>query len=1152
MSTSSRPCAVLATYFLLLVAVFSTFSLTSAETLSSTSLCANLLPYSDVVHSYSCQTEAENALAQFPTIWLSLQKLAETAGPQGSCSTCWKDFAILTCMNVYRPNQSAPRAYIARSVCTNTVATGNNTVSSCGVSTTLIGFIQATVPSTIWDCTGPQYSDDPQATTSLVSSNVNVPVPTCQVLSPSSVCAGIINYSIYVPAGLTQATIEASLVARNVSGLWSSVSSGCSASLKKVICARAYLACDRTTLMISLTTPLTAANNPLVQALPFLAVPFPRLPCNSLCVATNASCSVEVEASPVVANILKCDGVSNIIPTQKDCAGNPIVNNIADYPTSSSVLASLSLRSASGSISLPIRSQCNAFPDVISEPLRNTSICYGYVQSYATSVTYAPYTCQDDAEAALSAASVLWGSLSKLSVLAPNSSTCSDDFAVLLCMSIYRPAGRLIHRSVCTRAMGECGVQGSCTTIPNSPLRSFIAATLASSYQAWDCSAPQFSLAPAPVTVPAPVVSPPAMQPRCERINPKSICAGVVDYEVYLPWNNNQATIEALVKDSFTIAVSLSSVKNGCQENMAKLLCSTVYLRCDTTVLSSSLSSYTQGANATLRAVAPLLPYLNVPFPQLPCRSQCEVANRLCTDLLSIPNSALPALVNCTGTSRIVAPTRTCSGLVNTGIPNYPNATTTLAALSVAGTTVAIQSSCNAFITNKTVTPYYYCPSPLRSTVNFDSSNAVLGGPCSLPCPSVAYTGPEWQRADGFTIFLTVVSFIVSTIMVLTWSIFPSKRKQTNLWMFSIAVWIIALMFIVGLGATNSHPSEIGCKDDYTDYVRFRDGGVCVFQGVVLYWSAAASVLWWSVSAIDLFIRIVLGKRVSGAQARTYQIVYQVAAWGIPTLGVFIGLGVKGFGRNTALPMCFFADDAVYWLQWTIWYYPIGFAIFLGAFTMGSIVWVMFKSAARTGTRKKAGWWKQQIRPICFILEFSLIFTFILAYRLYLWRNEREFADAVSVWVSCLMANPDRSKCTDRPTSLPPVALLWLLILSTAGQGIWNFLMFWTQKNNITLWWGLLTGKGVNVVTGAANADSSVTTRDDPSVMSKTGTATGSAGSAGSGRSGGLRDRGVEMNLSSARSQLESPSAHSPTPPITNNPALENQSPALTIDQSQI
>jgi hypothetical protein len=41
----------------------------------------------------------------------------------------------------------------------------------------------------------------------------------------------------------------------------------------------------------------------------------------------------------------------------------------------------------------------------------------------------------------------------------------------------------------------------------------------------------------------------------------------------------------------------------------------------------------------------------------------------------------------------------------------------------------------------------------------------------------------------------------------------------------------------------------------------------------------------------------------------------------------------------------------------------------------------MIRSAQKTGTRKKAGWWTQQIRPIVFILQFQIVFGFILIYR---------------------------------------------------------------------------------------------------------------------------------------------------------------------------
>jgi len=157
----------------------------------------------------------------------------------------------------------------------------------------------------------------------------------------------------------------------------------------------------------------------------------------------------------------------------------------------------------------------------------------------------------------------------------------------------------------------------------------------------------------------------------------------------------------------------------------------------------------------------------------------------------------------------------------------------------------------------------------------------------------------------------------------------------------------------------------------------------------------------------------------------------------------------------------------------------------VGAFSMFSIIRMVVISAQRN---KKTGWWKQQIRPICFILEFTCIFAFVLSYRILLYTHDQEFTESVQVWVACLMANVDRSKCTDRPTTLPPITLLFLLLLFTAGQGIWNFLMFWTQKQNLMLWVGLFTCKGLNgsALNGTASDQSTAgTVSDRTSVGSK-------------------------------------------------------------------
>lgn len=49
---------------------------------------------------------------------------------------------------------------------------------------------------------------------------------------------------------------------------------------------------------------------------------------------------------------------------------------------------------------------------------------------------------------------------------------------------------------------------------------------------------------------------------------------------------------------------------------------------------------------------------------------------------------------------------------------------------------------------------------------------------------------------------------------------------------------------------------------------------------------------------------------------------------------------------------------------------------------MTSIILTMIRSAKRVaGTRKKKNFWLQQIRPLMFILQFLVLFAFIVVYR---------------------------------------------------------------------------------------------------------------------------------------------------------------------------
>jgi hypothetical protein len=120
-------------------------------------------------------------------------------------------------------------------------------------------------------------------------------------------------------------------------------------------------------------------------------------------------------------------------------------------------------------------------------------------------------------------------------------------------------------------------------------------------------------------------------------------------------------------------------------------------------------------------------------------------------------------------------------------------------------------------------------------------------------------------------------------------------------------------------------------------------------------------------------------------------------------------------------------------------------------------------SARATGSTKRAGWWKTQIRPFLFILIFIFIFTFIVAYRANTSAHKKDYTASATEYVTCLISTlGDLTECGEKPRSTPNIGLWFLLLLAVSGQGLFNSIIFGSQWVNVQLWYGLLTGRGTD------------------------------------------------------------------------------------------
>ena len=516
--------------------------------------------------------------------------------------------------------------------------------------------------------------------------------------------------------------------------------------------------------------------------------------------------------------------------------------------------------------------------------------------------------CVTDAENFLKAAPTVWASLK---ILSPTT-TCSSDFAQMMCFAVYKPCQRYVSQEFCQHTLdttaGTCGQQ----------TQGFLAAAVPLFTTVFNCSYALYQPIPrggdGPFVSQATVASlVPADQ--CVELSPTSICRGVVDYPIYLPWSyyGNQSLIENQVATTFTQAFITAATGNGCLESLEKMLCSLVYTRCDRTVLPTSLTPYLTPGSPLAQAV----PFLQLPFPQLPCSSLCDRVQTQCAVLLS-SNAQLAAYANCSAMGTVLTPTMNCAGAaIDAGGANFPNKTSTLATLTLNGYPIPLVSQCNQFISTypTNVSDVFTCPFPLVRSSSGESVNAILGGSCALPCPSIVFSRDDWSRANRFVIGFIVASFVTSLFLWLTWVIFPVKRKQTNTLMFnSCTLWLSFTMLIMSIHS-GGRPSTISCMND-SDYNTQSQGGMCLYVSMCFFFFSIAGVGFWFTASFDLYLKIVLNLKIDMIKQKKLNRAYMSLGWGMPGVLLIIALGTHSLGGTGGTPWCFFQNEAPDYADW--------------------------------------------------------------------------------------------------------------------------------------------------------------------------------------------------------------------------------------------
>ena len=670
------------------------------------------------------------------------------------------------------------------------------------------------------------------------------------------------------------------------------------------------------------------------------------------------------------------------------------------------------------------------------------------------------FSCLSNAEYALKQSPIL---VSLLYEASP-STACAPAVALLLCQSVYAPCAPNSSTTIPCPATSQCSAVD--TACPAALQQSLIAPFMSSLPAALQlpalCNASTDGSSASCDPVPLPAASSFQPAPSCLAYS-GSICHGVVNYPVYVPASMSIRAVEAELSVSLSSALLVAPVASGCRDALLKQMCSIAFLPCDTT--------------AVQRATG--LP-LSYPFPRLPCASACEETQATCGAFLEqFPQ--LAAATSC-NTSNLLPAYQTCSGAVIPAQPDYPAAATTFAVLTADNNTVAVSSSCYAPPT--TVNVSIACPAPLVSAPSM-SDDGILGGSCAVPYKSLLWSADEWTMGDTLMVAFSALSFVSLSVIMLTWTIFPVKRRQHHLHMFMLCQFLISLVFIVSLLATHSKPSNIGLP--YPTSPSPVDSTVCVFQSAMLVFVVNAGVFWWTFIAFHLFLKVVLRCRLTTSHNNILTAVYHAVTWLVSLLLTLIG-GVGGwYGRSSVVPWCFFRDDSPASADWLLFYVPIGvrgvvgcvlmLAVMVGLYKQGRLVSGMRARGGKVGSGRRQTNCCNNVRPLLFVGQFFIIFFFLIVFRAILHFHQTTYTDSTTDYVTCLLTAADTASCGTRPQLGPSVALFYLIILTTAGQGLVPGMIYLSQSTVWALWRGLLSGEGVNGVSRTRGGfDSSVRT----------------------------------------------------------------------------
>jgi len=301
------------------------------------------------------------------------------------------------------------------------------------------------------------------------------------------------------------------------------------------------------------------------------------------------------------------------------------------------------------------------------------------------------------------------------------------------------------------------------------------------------------------------------------------------------------------------------------------------------------------------------------------------------------------------------------------------------------------------------------CPSPLEVPEDPLSSTIQPGICCQQRCEGHAFSDENYAQIGLAQRVISTLSFILSSFVLATWITAKSKRSQKFLFLFTFASWNASVALMAGAWA-GPDIRTIGCKDRTTPMEQ-SDGGICLFQGIWLIYWVLCACCFWLVQALDLYLRVVKGRR-SLDHMNKY---YYVLSWGLPLVLLVIVAGFNMFGYERGQIWCLLSSEQDPNLKKALdlgMFYGVLTAMWVGGVVIMLLVIVqMIKVTGRAANiqatdgstlAKRCNLYRT---PVLFVFFFFYIWLSLISYRFDLAAKEDSIEQGAQDWVMCLLTN---------------------------------------------------------------------------------------------------------------------------------------------------